>query len=172
MIYNLSYMSAIGENWPNVICKCVGDPNFYENIIWEGGDPLPDKSTLDAWIEQDIKNKKWKEIQEFRDSRIQTGGYQVNGNWFHSDNISRIQQIGLLLMGTNMPTGIMWKTMSGSFVEMTPTLAQLIFAAAGNSDIAMHAAAETHKQQMLASSDPRNYDYKNLAPTWPPIYGE
>ena len=68
--------------------------------------------------------------QSERDRRKHDGGYKVGTNWFHSDDTSRIQQIALTIMGANMPANIMWKTMSGSFVLMTPTLAGQIFQAA------------------------------------------
>ena len=114
----------------------------------------------------------WNQIKKYRDERINLGGVEVNGKWYHSDNTSRVQQIGLLLMGQNMPANLMWKTMDGTFVQMTPTLAQQVFQAAATSDMTTHAVAEQHRQQMLALEDPRNYDFKGTAPSWPPIFGE
>jgi hypothetical protein len=73
----------------------------------------------------------WRLIQAERDRR-RANGVRVGANWYHSDDTSRIQQLGLLLMGANMPPGIMWKTMSNTFIEMTPILAQQIFQATGD----------------------------------------
>lgn len=111
---------------------------------------------------------KWLEIKAARDRR-KAGGVQVGGYWFHSDDASRIQQIGLVMMGANIPAGLQWKTMSGEFVTMTPELAQQIFDAVATHDQAAFAVAEQHCAAMEVSDGPANYDY---SAGWPPIYGE
>lgn len=115
-----------------------------------------------------IKQQKWREIQTERDRRM-LGGVKVGNYWFHTDDTSRVQQLGLLMMGSSMPTGIMWKTMTGEFVEMTPALIQQIFNAVANHDITTFGVAEQHRANMNASSDPENYDFST---GWPLIYGE
>ena len=45
---NRGYIEAIGEHWPNVQAHATG-PN-YEDLVWDGGDPLPTKEELDAWL--------------------------------------------------------------------------------------------------------------------------
>lgn len=99
-------------------------------------------------------------VKAERDRRIQLGGYQAGGKWFHSDTFSRTQQIGLAMLGANIPAGVMWKTMDGSFIEMTPTLAAQIFAAAMISDNATFAHANDLISQIDASQDPRSIDIK------------
>lgn len=88
---------------------------------------------------------RWAAIKAIRDSKTQTGGYKVGANWFHSDTFSRTQQMGLVMMGGGMPTGLAWKTMSGAFVPMTPALAQQIFAAAAQQDASLFDHAEALK---------------------------
>lgn len=110
----------------------------------------------------------WKEISSERDRR-KSNGVKVGLNWFHSDDTSRIQQIGLVMFGANMPAGIMWKTLTGSFVQMSPTLALQIFMAVAASDISIFTIAEQHKSAMLASQNPKEYDY-SLG--WPITFGE
>lgn len=110
----------------------------------------------------------WERIKAVRDRRTQAGGYQAAGKWFHSDTFSRTQQIGLVMLGANIPPGLMWKTMDGSFIEMTPTLAQQVFAAAAAQDTATFAAAEIHKAAMEAAPDPAAYSF---TAGWPAIYG-
>ncbi len=73
------------------------------------------------------------------------------------------------MMGANMPSGIQWKTLDGTFVPMTPTLASQVFMAAALSDMATFSKAEWHKTQMEASIDPEAYD---IYQGWPLIYGE
>jgi hypothetical protein len=109
----------------------------------------------------------WEAIKAERDRRTQAGGYQVGGFWYHSDTFSRTQQMGLVMLGASMPAGVMWKTMSGEMVEMTPTLAQQVFAAAAASDIAIFSVAEAHRAAMLASAEPSMYDFSG---GWPAVF--
>lgn len=109
----------------------------------------------------------WEDIKVIRDQKTQGGGYKVGNDWYHSDTFSRTQQIGLTIMGTNMPPGIMWKTMAGAFVAMTPTLAQQIFAAAGAQDAALFGYAEQLKAQVDAAADPNSVD---INAGWPATF--
>lgn len=114
-----------------------------------------------------IKKTKEAEIKAERDRRAQSGGYKVGDKWYHSDTFSRTQQMGLIMMGANVPPGTQWKTMDGSFVIMTQTLAAQIFAAAAASDIAVYTVAENHLVAMRASADPAKYDYST---GWPEVF--
>lgn len=111
----------------------------------------------------------WDRIKAERDRRVEKGGYKVGDKWLHSDQHSRSQQIGMVLLGANLPANLQWKTMDGSFVTMTATLAKQILAAAAASDQAIFAKAEAHKTAMLASADPASYDHLS---GWPAAYGE
>lgn len=115
-----------------------------------------------------LKASHWDNIKAERDKRLLSGGFQVSGNWFHSDTFSRTQQIGLVMMGANIPADLQWKTMSGTFIPMTQTLANQIFTAAAESDKALFARAEEIKAIMEA--DPENFKLSDQ--TWPPVYGE
>lgn len=133
---------------------------FNGNII----DTVP-QETYNAILKQRAQARKWAEIQAERDRR-KYAGTQVGAHWFHSDDPSRIQQIGLVMMGANLPP-IQWKTLSGEYVTMTPTLALQIFQARATGDVAIFTAAEQHRAAMLASSDPDNY---NFSANWPTIF--
>ena len=117
----------------------------------------------------DKKAARWNDIKAERDRRIQVGGYKVGTEWFHSDTFSRTQQMGLVMLGANIPAGTPWKTMDGSTVTMTQTLAGQIFATAAGSDIAIFSAAEAHRVAMEASADPATYDFST---GWPKAFGE
>lgn len=117
----------------------------------------------------EAKAAKWQAIKADRDRRTDTGGYLVGTKWFHSDQKSRSQQLGLVLLGFSIPVDLQWKTMDGSFIGMTPTLAQQILGAAAGSDQAIFSVAETHKAAMEASTDPASYDFST---GWPKVYGE
>lgn len=45
-----SYIQAIGEGFPNVHVHCQGDGTNYEDLVHDGGDPIPLKEVLDQWI--------------------------------------------------------------------------------------------------------------------------
>lgn len=162
----LTYVGAIARGFPGVRYKATGNGSVYEDIVWGGGNPMPSKEELDVYIASQAKVDMWECIKDKR-TEVQRGGVKVGAYWFHSDMESKIQQLGLLLFGANMPLGIMWKTMSGAFVEMTPQLAQQIFAASAMHDITAFAVAENHKAQMLVSPEPHNYDYSS---GWPATY--
>jgi hypothetical protein len=133
---------------------------------------LPIGTTIDAAplpTHEEIVAAVWERIKAERDRRKLDGGYCVGSDWFHSDTFSRTQQIGLVMMGASIPSGLMWKTMAGSFVPMTQTLAEQVFAAGAAQDVATFQAAETHKAAMEASPDPAAYDFSG---GWPPIFGE
>jgi hypothetical protein len=100
----------------------------------------------------------WEQIKQERERR-RVGGVLVAGKWFHSDDQSRIQHLGLMMMGAGLPVGIMWKTMDGSFIELTQSLVGGIFQALAGADQFNFATAETHRIAMEASIDPTLYDF-------------
>jgi hypothetical protein len=124
----------------------------------------------------------WERIKDKRDS-IKRGGVLVNGSWFHSDDSSRIQQLGLKDQARDMLAAggtatdvlyklgypIQWKTMSGAFVPMTVQLAVDIVAAVGDADARSFAKAEQHRVAMVASANPSAYDYST---GWPQVYAD
>lgn len=128
----------------------------------------------------------WEQIKADRDRR-KSGGFKVkvgsSNKWFHSDADSRIQHLGLkdkardLIAGggaitdklTILGQTVKWKTMDGSFVDVSAQVAFDIVAAAGDLDAQLFAAAETHKAAMEAAADPAAYDFSG---GWPKVYGE
>lgn len=98
------------------------------------------------------------QIKSERDRRKGLG-CTVGPYRFHSDDASRIQQLGLVMMGQSMPAGVKWKTMDGSFADMTPTLAAQIFQAQAARDMALFAVCEQHIAAAALADDPLAYDY-------------
>lgn len=131
-------------------------------LIECGVDGLPFLKARPAQPAEEV----WPQIKAERDRRKGLG-VLADGNWYHSDTDSRIQQLGLMLMGSTMPAGIQWKTMSGGFVEMTPPLASQIFTATAELDQALFAAAEGHRAAMEAAANPADYDFSG---GWPAIF--
>ena len=164
-----SYVEAISEGFPTVQVSSLGSDTDYDALVWNAGDPLPTKAALDAVILTQTKTNMWRLIQAEREERSQRGGFKVGTNWFHSDQASRTQQIALVILGANLPAGVMWKTMAGTFVSMTPTLAGQIFQSAVGSDQAVFGRAEFHRASMMASTNPSAY---NFSGGWPQSYEE
>lgn len=114
----------------------------------------------------------WNRIKMERERR-KNGGVLVGGNWFHTDSDSRIQVMGLVILGTNIAPGTNWKTMAknpdGSpiFVPMTRDLANQIFQAIADLDKTAFAKAEEHRIAMEASPTPASYDF---SAGWPAIF--
>jgi hypothetical protein len=108
----------------------------------------------------------WERIKTER-VRRKVLGVKVGAHWFHSDADSRIQQLGLVIMGTSVPA-VQWKTLtpngSSVFVTMTQAIAAGIFQNTAASDTAIFEAAETHRLAMEASSTPESYEFTS---GWP-----
>lgn len=108
----------------------------------------------------------WEDVKIAREHRRQAGVF-VAGHWFHSNDTSRIQQIGLVLMGAGIPAGLLWRTMDNGEVPMTQTLAGQIFQAVATSDALHFQAAKDLRALIEASSDPESV---NLEQGWPASY--
>lgn len=122
-----------------------------------------------------IRSMLWEDIKTYRDTLSSLGGYRVEVEtgvfkWFHSDIKSRTQQLGLVLLGANIPVGLKWKTMDGSFVDMTPTLAQQIFMSAAAQDTAIFAVAEQHKVALESITGADNLSLYDWKQGWPEHY--
>ena len=122
----------------------------------------------------------WERMKAERDRR-KAGGFKVDTSWFHSDADSRIQHLGLkdkardlLAAGGAMADNltilgqpVRWKSMDGSFVNVTAQLAFDIVTAAGDLDARLFAVAETHRAAMEAAADPSAYDF---SAGWPETF--
>ena len=110
----------------------------------------------------------WKRIKARRDA-VKAGGVKVGAKWFHTDESSRIQHMALNMMGSGIPSNLQWKTMDGTFVTMTQTLAGQVFQAVATLDMTAFAKAEEHRVAMEAAADPAAYDF---SAGWPQTYAE
>lgn len=129
----------------------------------------------------EIKADKWEVIKAERDRR-KAGGFKVGALWFHSDADSRIKHLvlkdkarDLFAAGGAMTDNltilgqpVRWKTMDGSFANVTAQLAFDIVTAAGDLDARLFAVAETHRAAMEAAADPSAYDF---SAGWPATFG-
>ena len=134
-------------------------------------EPEPEPSLADR------QSAVWNKIKVERSARM-SGGSKVDNKWFHTDQDSRLQHLGLkdsardlLAAGAAMSDAITingqqvaWKTMDGTFAPMTVQLAFDIVEADKALDAALFIAAETHRAQMMAADDPDAYNYSS---GWP-----
>lgn len=150
----------VGDSEDGIPC----DESVKVGMRYVSGEFLP---ALPASIDE-IRQQKWNLIKIERDRLTENGGYKVGTKWFHSDQKSRSQQLGLVLLGSNIQANLQWKTMDGTFVPMTQQLAEQILAASAASDQAIFATAEAHKTAMQSSADPAAYD---ISTGWPEIFG-
>lgn len=141
------------------------NPDYLAYRAWleVGGVPLPAELPP---IEQ-RRAAVWERIKAERDRRAAMG-VKVGAHWFHSDQKSRTQQLGLVLLGQSIPAGLQWKTLTFTpppvFVTMTPALAVGIVQSTAASDTAIFTAAEVHRMTMDASAAPQDYDFST---GWP-----
>lgn len=147
---------------------------------------------LDNTILNEARSYVCDQIKTYRESRKMAGVF-VMGKWFHSDEKSRTQWLGLkdkakdaLANGGDNQTQltinhpqyglvpINWVTMDGSTKLVTVELAFAVFEKIGDLDGLHHGIAVSYINQVQNSSNPESIDYKQNAnkTNWPPIYGE
>lgn len=154
-----------------------------ENNHWvHDWDVMPKNADKQFEERQKMVNDRIAQIKHIRDNKLVTNGFQVvtmvtntDGQpqprikWFHSDAFSRTQQLALFSVGADMPVGIQWKTMDGTFVEMTPALAREIFNTAIAADTAIFTQAETLIAQV---SEVANASSVDISAGWPLGYSD
>jgi hypothetical protein len=149
----------------------VSEGGTLADVVWLDDTIPPTPEEFATHLAADDKIEAWGRIKARRDYLSDTGGYMVTVNgvakWFHSDQRSKTQQLGLVIAGAGLPLGLQWKTMDGSFVSMTQTLANQVYQAAMAQDSAIFQAAEQHRAAMEASANPLAY---NFSGGWPAVF--
>ncbi len=179
---NAPALEATWVDETDVVIKCHAYSNHPEQMAMlraDLGEDVAQYESLIAEVEAtyvppepaplaDRQAAVWEAIKSERDRRASLGA-KVGSHWFHGDQKSRTQQLGLVLLGATIPAGLQWKTLTTTpppvFVTMTPALAQNIVAATAASDTAIFTAAEQHRIALESSSDPENYDFSVGWPT-------
>ena len=157
--------SSYSASWP---CQTWHREEI-EDAIKSGIEIQPFKTAEEALL--DKQEEIWSAIKALREYRTLNGGVKVADKWFYTDLKSTAQYNTITNAGIQNPTLSIpdWKTMDGSFVEMTLDLVNQIQLAGITSQAQTYAVAEAHKAAMLASTDPSSYDYST---GWPVIFGE
>jgi hypothetical protein len=108
--------------------------------------------------------QRWEQLKQIRDDMWENGGCKVEVDpgvfkWFHSDVKSKQQQLALVVMGASISPTLQWKTMDGTFVAMTQTLAQAVFA-----------AQVAREEQVFTIAETKRYDDTPVNEGWPERY--
>ena len=116
-----------------------------------------------------IREEVWEKIKQRRSESIETGVYHARlQKWFHTDSEA---QRNYALMGHAINSPLYqpkrWKTMDGTFIEMTREVFQDVLALALKKADDDYRNAEIHKAKVMASTDPLAYDYST---GWSPAY--
>lgn len=183
-------LEALQELYPNVSFApdfvppgadliAESDPpaaGLYERVVRNGveqvGGQWRQAWKLVPWSEEEVASYKataqaqaWERIKVERDRR-QGSGVLVNGCWFYTDPEDRVRYTAMMvlkLMGLPIPN-TPWKTMDGTFCDMTETLALSVFLAVTQLDATLFAKGEAHRAAMMTYADPAAYDFSS---GWP-----
>ncbi|ECE6745464.1 DUF4376 domain-containing protein [Salmonella enterica subsp. salamae] len=90
----------------------------------------------------------------------------IDGNHFHSDANSRIQQLSLTRMGQakQVPAGLMWQTKNNGLIELTNDIAAQFESVTMDHDMRLFANAQHHIAAVEALEDIQaviDYDYSS-----------
>lgn len=145
--------------------------DMFRADIAEFGSDIAEYEALIALVDAGIKppvpdspTVRWEKIKAKRDDITRNGGCLVDGKLFHTDTDSKQQQMALTMLGASIPANLMWKTMDGSFIAMTQTLAMQLFAAQVQREQIIFAHAEAINADPLADIDAGWPDRYEVAP--------
>ncbi|EPZ9322162.1 DUF4376 domain-containing protein [Salmonella enterica] len=131
-------------------------------VLMADANNLPSWGDIPIFIEE-IKAQKISKIKLLRD--LVTADYIiVDGNHFHSDANSRIQQMSLTRMGQakQVPTGLMWQTKNNGLIPLTNEIAAQFESVTMDHDMRQFANAQRHIAAVEALEDiqaVQEYDY-------------
>lgn len=147
-----------------------------QQVITELG-PLPANATVikpsspfdrwngNAWQPDinDIKSAQIAAIKTHRDA-VTADYIVIDGNHFHSDASSRIQQLSLTKMGAakQIPAGLMWQTKNNGLIPLTNDIAAQFESVTMDHDMRLFANAQRHITTVDALDDIQaiqEYDY-------------
>ncbi|EKI3096518.1 DUF4376 domain-containing protein [Escherichia coli] len=122
---------------------------------WNGETWIPDPN--------DVKSAKVNAIKQLRD-KVTADYIVIDGNHFHSDTSSRIQQMSLTKMGQakQIPAGLMWQTKNNGLIPLTNEIAAQFEMVTMDHDMRLFANSQYHITAIEALTDVQeiqDYDY-------------
>ncbi|EPD0756118.1 DUF4376 domain-containing protein [Salmonella enterica subsp. enterica] len=135
--------------------------NFYKMVK---GEWVFDESQMLAVLSS-VKKGKIQQIKAHRDD-VTADYIIIDGNHFHSDANSRIQQMSLTRMGQakQIPAGLMWQTKNNGLIELTNDIAAQFETVTMDHDMRLFANAQRHIAAVEALGDIEavlDYDYSS-----------
>lgn len=129
---------------------------------------------------QGIRDRLWEKIKSKRDQLIISGGHKIGNHWYHSDQISLIQQLALHgeakeLSANGAPDSTVivetpWKTLGGGFVSLTIGIAKNFVKSALAQQSALFDAAEAKLQLINSINRIEDFQDFDVNADWPETY--
>ncbi|APY57195.1 hypothetical protein LFZ8_21510 [Salmonella enterica subsp. enterica serovar Djakarta str. S-1087] len=139
--------------------------NFYK---LEKDEWVFDESQMLAVLSS-VKKGKIQQIKAHRDD-VTADYIVIDGNHFHSDANSRIQQMSLTRMGQakQIPAGLMWRTKNNGLIELTNDIAAQFESVTMDHDMRLFANAQRHIAAVEALEDIEAVLDYNYSSGWQP----
>lgn len=119
-------------------------------------------------------------IKAKRDALTKNGGHKIGTNWYHSNEISLIQQLALNGLANQMSAGgapdstliipTPWKTLSGAYVDLTVGIAKSFIQSALTQQSALFTAAQTKIGEVEALATLSAVNAYDINAGWPETY--
>ena len=151
-----------GEFWIENNEVKVSGPKAVEYMKFNTDTKLwVEDADLKAKYLERVRNDVWEKIKVKRTESVETGVYHPKlQKWFHTD-VEAQRNYALLGHAINSPLyqPKRWKTMDGTFIEMTKEVFQDVLALALKKADDDYRNAEIHKAKLMQSNDPLAYDF-------------
>lgn len=105
----------------------------------------------------------WERAKRERDRRY-TSGMFVLTRWFQTDDAARLRVMLMVARGASLPANTRWRTIDGSFINMTPTRASNLLEAMLDYEQQVFERAESLRDEIAASAIPLTID---ILAGWP-----
>lgn len=164
-----NYMTMISTNFPNVGCFCMGDPTVYSNVIWQNGDPMPSKITLDGMALPFYQDLVCNNIDVKR-NQVLTGGYTDAGSilWdTGQEDIQNLAGVCTLIACGAITSSVTWRDANNVNHTLTPT--ELITLAGGMAVFTqtVYGVGWYHKANVNALTDVASVLAYDFSAGWP-----
>jgi len=163
------------------VFKVVGQDKPVFNSLTHTCIELHPVLTEGAWVQQwsvtvlsiedaasalaQARKRRWREVKDIRDNKIQNGGVLFNEQWYPLSTEAKTQILWVKAIGTN--TGQRIELMDGSMANLTVNRANDLLAAGATQLAAISANADALKVLIDASTDPSTVD---IDAGWPATF--
>lgn len=148
--------------------KLITTPPPGEFYRLEGDKWIYDTAAFAAALAQ-VKEQVEQDIKTYRDA-VTADYIMIDGNHFHSDANSRIQQMTLAKLGQSrsVPPGLKWLTKNNGLIELTNAIAAQFEKVTIEHDMRLFAVAQTHIAAMKALDEIAAVEAYDWSQGWQP----